>query len=255
MKVFLDTWLIFHRQLLLVLRQPVWILVGIFQPVMYLLLFTPLLQPALQGPLGVQSQADAYRVFVPGLLVFIAIFSGLFQGFGLIAELRAGVVDRSRVTPISRVAMLFGRSLRDAVILVVQATIITVLAMFFGLSVGVIDLLLAYLLLALIALMTSAVSYGVSLKLPDENALGPLMNTIAQPVLLLSGILLPLTLAPAWLQTTAEFNPFAWAVDGIRALFSGDVDNPLVWQSLLIIGLLAALATGLAARAFAHDVR
>ena len=87
------------------------------------------------------------------------------------------------------------------------------------------DLLLAYLMLALIALMTSALSYGVALKVKSEDALAPLMNTVAQPVLLLSGILLPLTFAPGWLQGVANWNPFSWAVDGTRALFAGDLGN------------------------------
>ena len=89
--------------------------------------------------------------------------------------------------------------------------------------------------------MTSAVSYGVALKVKSEDALAPLMNTVAQPVLLLSGILLPLTFAPGWLQGIADWNPFSWAVDGTRALFAGDLGNDKVWQGLVIIAVLAAL--------------
>ena len=251
MKLARDTWLIFQRQFQLLWRQPVWIFVGIFQPVMYLLLFAPLLRPAL----NVQTDADAYRIFVPGLLVLLAIFGGLFQGFGLIAELRAGVIERSRVTPVSRVAMLLGRSLRDVTSLILQAVIITVLALFFGLRVYIGDLLLAYLLLGLIALMTSAVSYAIALKVKSEDALAPLMNTVAQPVLLLSGILLPLAFAPAWLKRIADWNPFSWAVDGTRALFNGDIGNGVVWQALLIMAVLTVLAVMWAAREFARSVR
>jgi ABC-2 type transport system permease protein len=251
MKLFRDTWLIFQRQINLLLRQPVWIFVGVFQPVMYLLLFAPLLKPALQA----SSDAETYRIFVPGLLVLLAIFGGLFQGFGLIAELRAGVIERSRVTPVSRLALLLGRSLRDVVSLIAQAIIITVLALAFGLRVHIGDLLLAYLMLALIALMTSAVSYAVALKVKSEDALAPLMNTVAQPILLLSGILLPLVFAPTWLRRVADWNPFSWAVDGTRALFSGDIGNDKVWQGLLIVAALAVLSVYWAAREFARSVR
>ncbi|RZU73247.1 ABC-2 type transport system permease protein [Micromonospora kangleipakensis] len=251
MKLARDTWLIFERQIQLLLRNPVWVFVGVFQPVMYLLLFAPLLKPALNAP----TQAEAYKIFVPGLLVLLAIFGGLFQGFGLIAELRAGVIERSRVTPVSRLALLLGRSLRDVVSLVVQAVIITLLALLFDLRVFIGDLLLAYLMLALIALMTSAVSYGVALKVKSEDALAPLMNTVAQPVLLLSGILLPLTFAPGWLQGVAEWNPFSWAVDGTRALFAGDLGNDKVWQGLSIIAVLAVAGVVWAARQFARSVR
>ncbi|GIM94076.1 ABC transporter permease [Paractinoplanes toevensis] len=251
MKLLRDTSLIFQRQAQLLLRNPVWILVGVFQPVMYLLLFAPLLKPALQ----VNSNAEAYEIFVPGLLVLLAIFGGLFQGFGLIAELRAGVIERSRVTPVSRLALLLGRSLRDVVSLIAQAVIITLLALLFDLRVFIGDLLLAYLMLALISLMTSALSYGIALVVKSEDALAPLMNTVAQPVLLLSGILLPLTFAPGWLQGIADWNPFSWAVDGTRALFRGDLGSPEVWQGLLIMALLAAAAVAWAAREFARSVR
>ncbi len=246
-----DTWLIFARQMQLLLRNPVWVLVGVFQPVMYLLLFAPLLKPALQVP----TDAEAYRIFVPGLLVLLAIFGGLFQGFGLIAELRAGVIERSRVTPVSRLALLLGRSLRDVVSLIAQAVIITLLALVFDLRVFIGYLLLAYLMLALISLMTSALSYGVALRVKSEDALAPLMNTVAQPVLLLSGILLPLTYAPGWLQGIADWNPFSWAVDGTRALFRGDLGSADVWQGLTIMAVLAVLAVVWAARLFARSVR
>ncbi|GAB3065297.1 ABC transporter permease [Micromonospora schwarzwaldensis] len=251
MKLARDTWLIFQRQAQLLLRNPVWLFVGVFQPVMYLLLFAPLLKPALNAP----TQAEAYKIFVPGLLVLLAIFGGLFQGFGLIAELRAGVIERSRVTPVSRLALLLGRSLRDVVSLIAQAVIITLLAVLFDLRVFIGYLLLAYLMLALIALMTSAVSYGVALKVKSEDALAPLMNTVAQPVLLLSGILLPLTFAPGWLQGVAKWNPFSWAVDGTRALFGGDLGNEKVWQGLGIIAVLAVAGVVWAARQFARSVR
>lgn len=256
MKLLRDTWLIYQRQALLQLRQPVWIFVGVFQPVMYLLLFAPLLKPAL-APLGVETNADAYQIFVPGLLVMLAIFGGLFQGFGLIAELRAGVIERSRVTPISRLALLLGRSLRDASTLLVQAFLITVLSLIFGLSAHLANILLAYLMLALIALMTSAVSYAVALKIRSEDALAPLMNTVALPLMLLSGIMLPIVepYAPRWLENLSKVNPFSWAVDGVRALFAGNIGDDSVWQGALVVAVLAVLAVVWAARAFARTVR
>ena len=78
MKLLRDVWLIFQRQALLQIRQPVWIFVGIFQPVMYLLLFAPLLKPALT-PLGVTTDEQAYRIFVPGLLVLLASSASSFM--------------------------------------------------------------------------------------------------------------------------------------------------------------------------------
>ena len=143
MKFLRDTWLVFARQMQLMLRQPVWLIVGVVQPLFYLLLFAPLLKPAL----GVQTNAEAYKLFVPGLLVLLAMFGSLFTGFGLIAELRAGVIERSRVTPVSRLALLIGRSLRDVVSLLFQAALIVIIAVGFGLKVDVLDVLAAFALM------------------------------------------------------------------------------------------------------------
>jgi ABC-2 type transport system permease protein len=253
-KLLRDIWLIFQRQMILVLRNPVWVIVGIVQPLYYLLLFAPLLKKALTQA-GAHTTADVYRVFVPGILVMLAIFGTFFVGFALIAELRAGVIERSRVTPVSRLALLLGRSLRDVVSLLVQCLIITLLSIPFGLKARLGDALLAYLLLGLIALMLSALSYGIALKLRSEDALAPLLNTVGQPVLLLSGILLPLALAPGWLQGIARANPFSWAVDGTRALFDGHPGDPAVWRALIILGVLTVASVTWAARAFARSIR
>ena len=251
MKFLRDTWLIFQRQMQLMLRNPVWLIVGVIQPLFYLLLFAPLLKPAL----GVATNAEAYELFVPGLLVLLAMFGSLFTGFGLIAELRAGVIERSRVTPVSRIALLIGRSLRDVLSLLVQAVLIVAIAVAFGLRANVLDVLAAFVLMAVISLMLSAFSYAISLKLRSEDALAPLLNTITQPLLLTAGILLPLTRAPQWLKNVADWNPFSWAVDGVRALFAGHPGSASVWQSALVIGVLTVGTVIWASRAFAKGVR
>jgi ABC-2 type transport system permease protein len=253
-KLLRDTWLVFQRHMLLMLRTPIWVILGVTQPIVYLILFAPLLKPALAS-VGADSMADAYRIYVPGMLVALALAGGLYVGFGLLSELRSGIIERARVTPISRVALLLGRALRDVVSLIAQAAIITVLSIPFGLFVRVGDLLLAFLLLSMIALLTSSVSYGIALQVGNEGALGQVINNVAQPLMLLSGCLLPIALAPGWLQAVATWNPFGWAVDGMRAIFVGDVTNSAVWQSTVMIGVLTVGALAWSARLFTRTVR
>ncbi|MFJ8473357.1 ABC transporter permease [Kitasatospora sp. NPDC094011] len=254
MKLARDTWLVFQRQLLLMIRTPIWIAVGVVQPLFYLLLFAPLLRKVL-APEGELSYADAYQVYVPGLLAVLCIFGGLFTGFSLLGELKAGIIERARVTPVSRLALLLGRALREMVALLVQAVLITLIALPFGLRVNPLNLLLAYLLLGLLALMTSAISFGIALMVPTDAAMSPVVNTIAQPIALLSGVLLPLTLAPDWLRQLARWNPFYWAVEGMRALFSGHAGAAVVWQGMLVVVLMTTLAVYWSARLFSTRVR
>ena len=254
MKVLRDTWLIFQRNLQLMLRSPMWVLLGVSQPVVYLLLFAPLLKPAL-ATMGAQSQAQAYRIYVPGMLVALALAGGLYAGFDLLQELAAGIVERARVTPVSRLALLLGRALRDVVVLMVQAAIIIVLSLLFGLTVAIPNLLIGYGILALINLTAASFSYGVAMKIKKPAVLGQLINNVAQPLMLLSGTLLPIALAPLWLRDTANGNPFNWAVTGMRALFTGHPGDPSIWKSFAMLGALAVVTIAWSGRKFAKSVR
>jgi ABC-2 type transport system permease protein len=250
-----DTWLVFQRQMLLVVRTPIWIVIGLAQPVVYLTLFAPMLKLALTATGAPATYSNAYRVYVPGLLGAIACFGGLFAGFGLLAELRAGIIERIRVTPVSRSALLLGRALRDVATMFFQGLVVTILAVPLGLTLPLGDLLLAYLIFSLLTMMTVAFSYGVALKIRNEAALGPAVNTVAQPVGLVGGVLLPLTLAPLWLRRVADWNPFYWGTAGMRALFVGHTGDRAVWQGLVIVAALAALAVAWSTRVFARSLR
>jgi ABC-2 type transport system permease protein len=248
-KLVRDTWLIFERSVRLTLRSPVWMFIGLMQPIMFLVLFGPLLEKVAQAP-GF-PKVGSWNVFVPGLLIQLSMFAG-YSGFGLIAELRAGVVERMRVTPISRSAMLLGRSMRDVLFLLCQGLLLIAVAIPFGLRVDPTAIVLTLAILALIGFALAPTSYALGLWLKSEDALAPLLNSITIPLLLLSGILLPLSLAPAWLQTIGDFNPFAHAVDATRAVFNHDVGNPEVAIGVGIMAVLATLAVWVAGRAFSR---
>jgi len=236
MRFLTDTWLVFNRAMRLSLRNPVWVILGLIQPILYLTLFGPLLEPVASAP-GFPP-GDAWQVFVPGLLVQLGMFGAAFVGFGLIAEWRAGVVERMRVTPASRGALLLGRVLRDVIVLVVQGAILIGAALLFGLEAPLGSLLTGLAIVALLGAAFSALSYGAALKLKSEDAFAPLLNGLIVPVLLLSGILLPMTLAPSWLQTLADINPLTHVVDGVRAVFRNEMTSS---ESLIGIGVTVAL--------------
>ena len=82
-------WLVFQRAMRQSLRNPVWVIVGIVQPVLYLALFGPLLQPIIAATPGFPP-GDAYQILVPALLIQLGMFGSLFAGFSLIQEYRSG---------------------------------------------------------------------------------------------------------------------------------------------------------------------
>jgi ABC-2 type transport system permease protein len=246
-----DTWLVFGRSMKLSLRNPVWVIFGLIQPILYLTLFGPLLKAVASAP--VFPPGDSWQVFVPGLLVQLGIFGAVFVGFGLIAEWRAGVIERMRVTPASRASLLVGRMLRDVLVLIVQATILVGAATLFGLRVPFESFLVGLAIVAMLGAAFSALSYGVALKLKSEDSFAPVVNGVLLPMLLLSGILLPMSLAPGWLQTVADVNPLTHVVDGVRAVFRGEVGSPDAMLGLAITVALVVLGVLFGTRVFRRE--
>src|SRR4051812_35359883 len=126
-----ETFVVFQRQMRILLRNPVWVFFGLTQPVLYLVLFGPLLKKVSGGGLGGNA---SWSVFVPGLLLQLALFGAGFAGFGIIQELREGVIDRQRVTPARRTSLILGRTFSTMAVIGVQGILLVVVALPFGLS-------------------------------------------------------------------------------------------------------------------------
>ena len=241
-----DTALIFRRQLSTSLRSPLWMVVGLVQPVVYLVFFGPLLA-------GLNLGANSWQVYIPGLLVQLALFGAAFVGFSVIADVRSGVVERMRVTPVSRVALLLGRVLRDVVLLVAQSAVLLVVAFGFGLRAPIGGVLLSLVLIALLTTSLAALSYTFGLATRSEESLAPLLNTVTVPLLLLSGILLPMSLAPAWLDVVSRCTPLRYVVDAIRDAFLGHYTSSTTLTGLLVAAGLAGIAIAWGSRVFRRD--
>jgi ABC-2 type transport system permease protein len=251
-KLLRDTWLVFGRYFGLFIRNPVWVAVGVLQPVLYLLLFAPLLKP-LQNMPGF-PRGGAYNVFVPALLVQLGMFGAAGVGFSLISELRFGLIERLRVTPVSRVALLFGRALRDMLSIAVQSLILILIALPFGLSINPVGIAVVLALIGLIGLLTASIAYAVALAVKSEDSYAPIVFTATLPILLTSGVLLPLGLAPQWLRNIAAFNPLSYAVDAARAIFLANLTDPSVIKGVVILVVLSAVAVVIGARQFGRAV-
>ncbi|MGW5054927.1 ABC transporter permease [Actinokineospora sp. NPDC004072] len=250
-----DTWLIFHRGMVLSLRNPAWIGIGLMQPMLYLFFFGPLLERITESTPGFPP-GTAWQILTPALIIQIALFGSSFVGFALLADLRTGVVERLRVTPASRMALLLGRVLRDAAQAVVQAVVILVLAYFvFDLRASAGAIALTLVIVGLMAVTLASCSYALALRLKDEDAFPAVLNTVLMPVLMLSGIFIPITqgLAPAWLYELSRWNPFTHVVDIERASFRGDFTVDALLTGSLVLFAMTVLALLWGMRTFQRE--
>jgi ABC-2 type transport system permease protein len=253
-----DTLTVFRRQLRLSLRNPAWVVIALMQPILYLALFGPLLTklPAvdLGGSGSGGSTAEAYKFFVPGLLIQLGLFGSTFVGFAIISDWRAGVIERYRVTPVSRLAIMGGRVLRDVLVLTVQAVILVVVALAFGLRAPVTAVLIGLGFIILVAVGLASVSYATALLVKSEDAFAPMLNSVVLPLVLLSGIMLPITpLAPGWLQGIARISPFRYIIDAMRTAFHGGYANTIMLEGVAVAVGLALVCLWLGSRVFVRE--
>ena len=120
--------------------------------------------------------------------------------------------------------------MRDVAQLFVQAVILVVLGYAMGMRASVEGVVLGIALTLLVGGACAAASNALALTTKSEDVMAPVINMVMMPILLLSGILLPMTLGPEWLQRVSDFMPFRWIVDGVRDTFSGDFSTSgLMW--------------------------
>ena len=248
-----ETLMIFRRQERLALRNPAWVIIGLTQPILYLALMGPLLAHIPPAVLGIGPGGNAWDFFVPGLLIQLGLFGSTFVGFSIIADWKAGVIERFRVTPVSRLAIMSGRVLRDVVTLVVQATVLILAGLAFGLRAPVGAVLFGFVFIVLTAIGLAAISYAAGLLLKSEDAFAPLVNTLVVPLLLLSGIFLPMTLGSGWLQGFARISPFRYIIDAMREAYRGQYLNTIVVEGIVVAVVMAVVFLWLGSRVFLRE--
>ncbi|MFD5014516.1 ABC transporter permease [Streptomyces chartreusis] len=240
-----DTALIYGRYLRQSLRSRFALLFGVLMPLLYLLFFGPLLTDL---PLG--GRGSSWQVLVPGLLLQLGLFGASFAGFSIIIEKGQGVVERMRVTPVSRLALLLGRVLRDATVFVFQAVLLVLAALAMGLRAPLPGVLIGFAFVALLTVSLASLSYALAMKVRTPQEFGPAINAMTMPMMLLSGLMLPMTLGPRWLDVLSHFIPFRYLVDAVRDAYVGSYATAHMLYGALVAVAFAVLAVTVGTRVF-----
>ncbi|HLW93948.1 MAG TPA: ABC transporter permease [Solirubrobacteraceae bacterium] len=252
-KIARDVWLLFERYTLQLVRNPVWLFVGFSTPILYLALFTPLLNNLSHGRSGL-FHGNVLDLFLPGILALLAFASGAGPGFNTIFELRSGVIERFRVTPASRFAILTGPILSSMVLMFVFDIVLIAVGAAFGFHVHVLGLLVLAVLIALLMVTMAAFSIATALLTKEISSFAAIINGINLPILLLAGVLLPISFGPLWMRVIAHFNPLYYLVEASRVLAAGHFSGSAVWQAFAVLVPIAVLVLAWATRVFRRAV-
>lgn len=241
-KAVADGWTVTLRYAIHWVRQPEVFLIGLVVPLMLVLVFGYVFGSAMAVP-GTQSEGSGYREFLmPGMFVMAMLYAVGSTGTAVATDIDKGVIDRFRSMPMSRSALLSGRSLAD----MFRACLEVAVLVGCGLAVGwqwhegAGSMLLAVALLLLLRLALVWVAIYLALLMPTPDSTGMVVYVFAFPLGALSSMFVAPTLLPGWLGAVAEWNPLSSTVTATRELFGnpGAVgDSWIAQHSVLMAGV------------------
>lgn len=228
-------------------RRPTTLLVGIIQPLLWLLLFGALFQNAPEGMFGADRN---YTQFLgAGVIVFTAFGGALNSGVPVIFDREFGFLNRLLVAPLtSRFSIVFASAIYIVILALVQTVVIVGAS--YGLGAGFPNLAGLGLMTAIIALLVlgfTALSLGLAFAMPGHQQLLAFIFLVNLPLIFSSTALAPISFMPTWLQWIASLNPLTYAIEPIRYIYAhgdwGFMDGVLQapWGELTLGGALGIL--------------
>jgi ABC transporter DrrB family efflux protein len=239
-----DTLVLARRNLKRIPRQPDLLLAYTVQPVMFVLLFVYVFGGAIDsGPY------DYVDFLMPGIIVQSIAFGGFVTALGLTEDVHKGLIDRFRSLPMSRAAVLAGRTFSDVVLNCLS--LVVLLAVGFAAGFGFIDsdaaqIALGIVLLILLGYAFSWVFALIGLIASSPETANSFGFMLIFPLTFASSVFVPAESMPDGLQQFAEANPFTTWADAVRSLWIGTPANSDVWMSFVWIVVLLAVFAPLA---------
>jgi ABC-2 type transport system permease protein len=250
-----QTWQVTLRGIRTLMRQPAYLGITLAQPIIWLLLFGALFKAIASIP---GFHGGSYINFLtPGIVVMLAISSAGWTGMGFIDDIDGGVMDRMLVSPVWRGALNVGSVMYATITIVIQTTVIVLLAWALGADYkgGIGGVLILIVLASLLGAAFASLSNGLAVIARQRETLIGAVTAVILPLTFLSSALMQQSLVPGWIRTVARFNPVNWAVEAGRSAAMQTIDWGLVASRFGLLAALAILCALFATRAFARYQR
>ncbi|HLB72104.1 MAG TPA: ABC transporter permease [Candidatus Methanoperedens sp.] len=199
------------------------------------------------GPIFQKAGAGNYLEFLaPGVIAMSILFTAIFSGIEIIWDKQFGFLKETLVAPVSRLNIMIGRTLGGATVATLQGIIVFFLSIAAGFRPTNLTFLpVALLIMALTALLFTAMGTAIASLLEDMQGFQMVMNFLVMPIFFLSGALFPLSGLPDPIVITAGLNPLSYGVDGIRGALVGQMHFGFITDLAVLSGVTALfLVTG-----------
>jgi ABC-2 type transport system permease protein len=274
-------WALTNRDLKKWYQNPIVLVIGIIQPVLWLALLGKAMNisamftstslpplPTLSPPLtpsqaltlgqyfaGMQSSimtstfnTSSYFSFMAmGMVAFVTVFTTAFVGMSVVWDRRLGFMNKVLSTPVSRSVIITSKVISASIRSVFQAAIVTVIAYLLGLRLGenfnFFSIFGVFAMVFLIAFGLSSMFTAITLRTTRMETPQAIFNLVTLPLMFASSAYFPIKMMPQWLQAIALVNPISYTIDAVRRLMIfSDGYGPLPYD-FLYVGAFAAIVT------------
>lgn len=256
----IDAWVVTQRNLIKIKRVPevlVWVLMS---PIMFVLMFAFVFGGAIDT-----GDDLSYREFLlAGIFAQTVVFGATFSGASLAEDMTKGIIDRFKSLPMSRSAVLVGRTGADIVYNVLSLIVmaLTGLAVGWRAHEGVVPTLAGFVLLLVFGYAISWIMAFVGLLVPSVDVVNNASFMVIMPLTFVSNAFVPLESFSGFLRTLVQWNPVSALTQAARELFgntSGGAPPPEVWSmqnpaayTLIWVGLILLVFVPLSVRQYAR---
>jgi ABC-2 type transport system permease protein len=273
-----DTYTLYRRSLIKLTRNPAALFFSLIQPLIWFLLFGQVFSRLTTGfgaaPVGANGQnpvtaqfgTDNYAAFfLPSIIIQMMLFGAAGSALNIISDDQSGYLNKLRVAPINRTAILLGNILADLTRMAVQVAVLLVVGVLFGVRMSHWELIpLIFLVTAAFSLMMGGIGIYIGLTTRNTQVTFLIINFFTLPLLFTSSAQLPTTLLPDWLQTVSRLNPVSYGIEAIRVIVTGlnatqiaegQTVFSVVFSGLGVLTVLAILAMALATWRFRKQIK
>lgn len=241
-----ESWELYKRSIKKLMRRPIVLYFSLLQPAIWLLLFGQMFNRMISLPgAGTSFGTSNYMAFfTPGVIMMTMLFGAGQTGLGLIQDMDSGFLDKLLTTPINRFAILLGKMGGDLTRMVLQASLILVIAFIAGVNfhTGLLGVIFIIIISGLFGMALAGINTMIALYTRNTEATFLIGNFVNLPLMFTSTAMMPKSFLPEWMQAVAKINPITYGIEGMRGLITTGFDPNQVFPAILVLGTIAAVS-------------
>jgi ABC-2 type transport system permease protein len=245
-----DASVVARRNVIKITRVPEVLVFVLLSPIMFVLLFAYVFGNSIDVP------GTSYREFlIAGIFAQTVMFGATFTGAGIAEDMQKGIINRFRSLPMSRSAVLAGRTASDVIYNVLSIVIMAATGLLVGWRIrgSLLDALGGFLLLLLFAYAVSWIMAFIGLLVPSVEVINNASFMVIFPMTFVANTFVPSESLPGPLRTFAEWNPVSSVTQAARELFGNippgtpeptawSLQNPVLYTLIWVVIIISVFA-------------